>query len=84
MRHDEDGYSGTSQRGHSNKGTVYYIPLQMGQTKSPNFIPPINIMQLEPLKEDNLYIGDNSLEIIMVRCSKVSLYYILAGSFTSM
>ena len=35
-------------------------------------------MQLEPLKEDNLYTGENPLEFInwpqSVRCSEVSLY----------
>ena len=38
----------------------------MDKTKSPNFIPPINIMRLEPLKEDNLYTGENPLEFIVV------------------
>ena len=38
----------------------------MDKTKSPNFISPINIMRLEPLKEDNLYTGDKPLEFILV------------------
>ena len=54
-------YSGTSQRGpSSDKGTVYYILSTMDKTKSPNFIPTINIMRLEPLKEDNLYTGEST------------------------
>ena len=28
--------------------------------------PTLNIMQLEPLKEDNLYIGENPLKFILV------------------
>ena len=38
----------------------------MDKTKSPNFIPPINIMRLELLEEDNLYKGDKPLEFILV------------------
>ena len=38
----------------------------MDKIKSPNFIPPINIMRLESLKEDNLYTGDKPLEFILV------------------
>ena len=38
----------------------------MDKTKSPNFIPPINIMRLESLKEDDLYTGDKPLEFILV------------------
>ena len=38
----------------------------MDKTKSPNFIPPTNIMRLESLKEDNLYTGDKPLEFILV------------------
>ena len=38
----------------------------MDKTKSPTFIPPINIMRLESLKEDNLYTGDKPLEFILV------------------
>ena len=38
----------------------------MDKTISPNFIPPINIMQLESLKEDNLYTGDKPFEFILV------------------
>ena len=38
----------------------------MDKTKSPQFLSPIAIMWLEPLKEDNLYTGDNALEFILV------------------
>ena len=49
----------------------------MDKIKSPNFIP-INMMRLEPLKEDNLYTAENPLEFILVpKCfflSEVSVY----------
>ena len=38
----------------------------MDKTKSPNFIPPINIMRLESLKEGNLYTGDKPLEFVLL------------------
>ena len=48
------------------KGQCIVYLSTMDKTKSPNFIPPINIMWLEPLKEDNLYTGENPLEFILV------------------
>ena len=38
----------------------------LDKTKSPNFIPPINIMRLEPLKEDNFYTGENPLNHLVM------------------
>ena len=43
-----------------------YYHSTMDKTKSPNVIPPINIMRLESLKEDILYTGDKPLEFILV------------------
>ena len=59
------------------KGQCIIYLSTMDKTKSPNFIPPpINIMRLEPLKEDNLYTGENPLEFILVpKCP-------LLGGFT--
>ena len=48
------------------KGQCIIYLSTMDKTKSPNFIPPINIIRLEPLKEDNLYTGENPLEFILV------------------
>ena len=47
----------------------------MDKTKSPNFIPPINIMRLESLKEDNLYTGDKPLEFIGPKVSVVQRFH---------
>ena len=51
----------TPRKGHC----IKYLST-MDKTKSPNFIPHMNIMRLEPLKEDNLYTGDKPLEFILV------------------
>ena len=48
----------TPRKGHC----IKYLST-MDKTKSPNFT--INIMRLEPLKEDNLYTGDKPLEFIL-------------------
>ena len=45
----------------------------MDKTKSQNFIPPINIMRLESLKEDNVYTGDKPLGFILIpKCPRDS------------
>ena len=51
----------TPRKGHC----IKYLST-MDKTKSPNYIPPINIMRLESLKEDNVYTGDKPLEFILV------------------
>ena len=48
------------------KGHCIIYLSTMDKTKSPNFISPINIMRLEPLKDDNRYRGDKPLEFILV------------------
>ena len=53
----------TPRKGHC----IKYLST-MDKTKSPNFNPPINIMQLESLKEDNLYTGDKPLFILVQKC----------------
>ena len=53
------------------------IPRTCSASGVPNFFPPINIMRLEYLKEDNLYTGDKPLQFILVpkcRCSEIPLY----------
>ena len=45
------------------KGRCIIYLSTMDKTKSPNFIPHINIMRLEPLKEDNLYAEENPFKI---------------------
>ena len=50
-----------------NKGHCIKYLSTIDKTKSQNFNPPINIMQLESLKkEDSLYTVDKPLEFILV------------------
>ena len=57
------------------KGQCIIYLSTMDKTKSPNFILPYQY-KLEPLKEDNLYTGENPLEFISVpKC-------LLLGGFT--
>ena len=59
------------------KGHCIKYVSTMDKTRSPNFIPPISIMQLEPLKKDNLYTGDKSLEYVLVpKMSHVIIHFI--------
>ena len=47
---------------------------------NPQFYPPINLKQLEPPKEDNLYTGDKPIEFILVpKCPLLRGFSILIG-----